>query len=199
MPGIGAYNSMGGMSTMNFMYQNLAANRRQNNLNVETEGSEAVQSTMENESASAMRQPPPPPPPQETEIPDVGSLSSASETLAQMRVRSTDAADEAYEMFRAGAGMQGVGQMPPPPPPEDGERPVMGAKQMELSSLENTQTSSQGMRQASPPPPQDGMPQAGGMGRMTSPPPSEDEFPAQQFTEQEEEEVPLAATAAGIA
>lgn len=73
MPGIGAYNSMGGMSTMNFMYQNLAANRRQNNLNVETEGSEAVQSTMENESASAMRQPPPPPPPQDG-MPQAGGM-----------------------------------------------------------------------------------------------------------------------------
>lgn len=65
------------------------------------------------------------------------SLGSAAETLAQMRVRSADAANEAYEMFRSNANTQGMGQMPPPPPQEDGERSEMDKEQMAPPPLPN--------------------------------------------------------------
>ena len=75
------------------------------------------------EGAEAMRQPPPKPEPvqassQETALPTVEDLNSASENLAKMMIRNGDETDWEDDGFAS----EELGNMPPPPPspaPED--------------------------------------------------------------------------------
>lgn len=209
MPGIDAFGSMGGMSAVNFRYQNLAANRRQNSVPTDTESEEANESTQSataRASASAVRQSPPPPPPQEAaELPSVDALGSASETLAQMRIQPADAADAAFELFRTQTETQGVEQTPPqappqtPPPPRNGEAPAEGTEEAVTPPPREGQVSPAPTGQTPPPPPNEA-PAADGVGRAAPLPPNDNAAPMQQpVNQQAQNEVsPLVATAAGI-
>ena len=71
------------------------------------------------EGAEALRQPPPPKPEpvqassQETALPTVEDLNSASENLAKMMIRNGDETDWEENGFAS----EELGNMPPPPPP----------------------------------------------------------------------------------
>ena len=103
------------MTAVDYRMQNLAASRRQTEKTAETGKDETVRQAGRTEQAAQVRRAPEEAAqgvqaPQERELPDVGQLNNANEALAQMRIQPSNAADRAFELYRAGARPQGAQQ-----------------------------------------------------------------------------------------